>query len=248
MRCKNCGFENEKDIKFCENCGIGLTKNAEITENNEVKKGNNTALILILIILFTFVFIAVMTFVVYKVVFSEVKNDSRVKKYSNSSEVNNNTSSNTRSSNNTSSSNSVSGTVENETQVVGTTDFGYVSVPKNWYRFYDVESSGTFQYSYANAWIVTLYAVPTSQLDAYTYASNVKTNLSNENVTNLTGAKVKVAGYDAYQVYGYYSNENIWLVCWFFEGEDGKTHYIAVEGPDKTSEFFNIPDTFTLTR
>ena len=255
MRCKNCGFENESETKFCTNCGQSLGKIEPVnTATNQPKKGSNTALIAIFIIFGILIFIAITIFVVYKVVFSEVKNNSGVKKYNQSSESvqsdnsNNTASSNTNNSSNTASSNSVSGKVDNENQVIGTDEFGYVTIPKNWNRFYDVESSGTYQYSYGNSWIVTLYAVPTTQIDSYNYANNVKAHLEEENVSDITGAKVKVGNYDAYQVYGHYDDENIWLVCWFFEAEDGSTHYIAVEGPDKTSDFFNIPNTFKLKR
>ena len=38
------------------------------------------------------------------------------------------------------------------------------------------------------------------------------------------------------------------LVIWIFEAEDGKTHYVSVEGPDENSEKFKIPETFTLKK
>ena len=131
---------------------------------------------------------------------------------------------------------------------VGSDEFGYITIPENWANFVDVDGNSTLQYSYANVYIATLYAVPTTQISAYNYASNIMTKLQSEGVQNVQGATVSVGKYSAYQVYGYYSNENIWLVCWFFEAEDGKTHYISIEGPDNTSEHFNIPNTFSLTK
>ena len=131
---------------------------------------------------------------------------------------------------------------------VGSDEFGYITIPENWANFVDVDGNSTLQYSYANVYIATLYAVPTTQISAYNYASNIMTKLQSEGVQNVQGATVSVGKYSAYQVYGYYANENIWLVCWFFEAEDGKTHYISIEGPDNTSEHFNIPNTFSLTK
>lgn len=131
---------------------------------------------------------------------------------------------------------------------VGSDEFGYITIPKNWVKFIDVDGNSTLQYSYANIYIATLYAVPTTQISAYNYASNIMTELQSEGVQNVQGATVSVDKYSAYQVYGYYSSENIWLVCWLFEAEDGKTHYISIEGPDNTSEYFNILNTFSLTK
>lgn len=131
---------------------------------------------------------------------------------------------------------------------VGSDEFGYITIPENWTNFIDADGNSTLQYSYANIYIATLYAVPTTQIDSYTYASNIMNKLNNDGVQNVQGATVNVGKYTAYQVYGYYSNENVWLVCWFFEAEDGKTHYISVEGPDRNSEYFNIPNSFSLNQ
>lgn len=138
--------------------------------------------------------------------------------------------------------------IVHEGKRVGSNEFGYITIPENWVKFVDVDENDTLQYSYANIYIATLYAVPTTQIDAYNYASNIMTNLKSEGAENVQGSTVNVGKYSAYQVYGYYSSENIWLVCWFFETEDGKTHYISVEGPDRNSEYFNIPDSFSLNK
>lgn len=134
-----------------------------------------------------------------------------------------------------------------EGKVVGSDEYGYITIPENWAKFVDVDGNDTLQYSYANVYIATLYAVDTTVVDAETYASNVMTNIKNDGATQVKGAEINVAGYDGYQVYGYYEDINVWLVMWFFETEDGKTRYIAIEGPDPESEYFNIPNTFSVT-
>lgn len=136
--------------------------------------------------------------------------------------------------------------IPQEGKRVGNDEFGYITVPENWAKFMDIDGNSTLQYSYANVYIATLYAIPTTQVSAYTYAVNIMNKLKSDGVQNVQGATVNVGKYTAYQVYGYYSNENIWLVCWFFEAEDGKTHYISIEGPDSSSEYFNIPNSFSL--
>lgn len=164
----------------------------------------------------------------------------------------NTTSTNTTSTNttstNTTSTNTISTNTSSNSQRVGTDEFGYVTVPNNWYRFIDPDATSTFQYSYANVYIVTLYARDKAGMTAKDTATNSMYNMKQEGAENVTGATVSLGKYTAYQVYGHYRSENIWLVSWHFEAEDGKIHYISMEGPDASSEFFKIPETFSLKK
>ena len=64
----------------------------------------------------------------------------------------------------------------------------------------------------------------------------------------VTGAKVKLGGYDAIQCYGTYSDGMI-LVCWFFKGDDGQMRKITVEFPSsKTKAFHLVEDGYKLDR
>ena len=159
------------------------------------------------------------------------------------------TKTNTTSTNtNTINTNTTNTNTSSKSQRVGDDKFGYVTVPTNWYRFVDPNATSTLQYSYANVYIVTLYARDKSELSARDYATSTMYKMKQEGAENVTGATVSLGKYTAYQVYGYYKNENLWLVCWHFEAEDNKTHYISMEGPDPASEHFKIPETFSLKK
>lgn len=139
-----------------------------------------------------------------------------------------------------------------EDTIIGNDDFGYLKLPGKWYKFQDVDGKSALQYSLDSVWIVSLESYE-SKYDDETAENLAKASLYNlinneVGVENATGATVKLAGYDAYQVYGLYTSDNIWLVEWFFEPGDGKIHYISVEGPDYNSDYFNIPETFSLTK
>lgn len=129
---------------------------------------------------------------------------------------------------------------------VGSKEYGFVSVPKDWGTFYDVGGTEALQYSYGNEWIVTIFSVDASQADALTYASAVYSSFDEENVEDVDVCTVAVNDYTAYQVAAYYPDEKTHLICWFIDGkENDKTYYIAVEGPDPTSDYFyNIVLTF----
>ena len=130
-------------------------------------------------------------------------------------------------------------------QKVGDKDNGYVLIPSNWTRFIDPDATQTLQYSYANLYILTMMNTDTTKLSAYQYASNYAKSIQSEGITPTT-AMANMGNYTAYQVYARYTSDNTWLVAWFFETPNGKTHCISVEGPDASNEAFKIPDTFTL--
>lgn len=165
----------------------------------------------------------------------------------NTSTTNNANTSNITNTTNSTNTASTSSSSQN-TQRVGSDEFGYISVPSNWTKFIDPDAPNTIQYSYANVYIATLYAADTTQVSAENYAQSTASLMQQDGVTGVTGATVKIGKYTAYQVYGHYDADNTWLVCWHFEAEDGKTHYIAIEGPDASSDYFKIPETFSLNK
>ena len=132
-----------------------------------------------------------------------------------------------------------------EEQRVGNSAYGYITIPGDWVAYQDTNSNNSLQYT-DGSYIVTLKAVESSQSSALSYATAVKRNFEGDGV-DTTGATVSLGKYKAYQVYGYYTSVSKWHVCWIFEAEDGKTHFISVEGPEKTSAF-KIPETFSIIR
>lgn len=132
-----------------------------------------------------------------------------------------------------------------EEQRVGSSSYGYITIPGDWVAYQDTNSNSSLQYT-DGSYIITLKAVESSQSSALSYATAVKRNFEGDGV-DTTGATVSLGKYKAYQVYGYYTSVQKWHVCWIFEAEDGKTHFISVEGPEKT-EAFKIPETFSIIR
>ena len=147
-------------------------------------------------------------------------------------------------------------TTNNDTKVVGDDNYGYISIPSNWNKFYDVDGNNSLQYSYANVYIVSLNVLEGTS-SAKDYASNYMYNKQNSSdVTGVTGATVKIGKnkeYTAYQVYMYYPSDSTYLVTYWFEAEDGKIHYIALEGPQelngvKITDYLYIPESFSLKK
>ncbi len=120
-----------------------------------------------------------------------------------------------------------------DTKPMGNDNCGYIDVPSDWVIFYEMGGiQGADDYyqmcSADGKTIITMCVYST--VDAYTAACNVYESLSAEGgTTDLVSATATIGGYDAYQVYGEYSD--LYLVTYFFEAEDGLTHYVAVEFP-----------------
>lgn len=265
MFCSKCGnpIDENSDIKFCSKCGNDLSNIANkdieeiknddnmisdngekipdnvISENlvsDEVKKKRKRNLWIAIVLT-----CGIWTIICWSIIIFMVKNYS----VNLLDDTNNSKNSTTNIEDSTSHKSDVALSKEEsakkfkeEGKRVGSEDFGYISVPKNWYKFYDVDGNNTLQYSYANVWIATLYAIDADIADSLSYASSVYASLEEDGVEELKVATVPVNDYTTYQVSCYYPNENIWLGCWFIDGEDGKTHYIAVEGPDVSSNYF----------
>lgn len=139
-----------------------------------------------------------------------------------------------------------------KTITVGDSYYGYVDIPSDWSRFYDVDGNSALQYSYADVFILSMDVVNNSSIDAKTAATNFYNSVSeSSDITGLTAATVKVGKYEAYQVYMFYPSENLFLVTYWFMADDGAVHYLALEGPEevsgkKISDFLSIPESFRL--
>lgn len=126
----------------------------------------------------------------------------------------------------------------------GAENYGFIDIPSDWVTFTEegMEDEGMVQYSDVNGEsVITLQYY--DDVDAETAATNVYVTLE-ESAENLTAAMVELDGYEAYQVYGYMPDTNEILVCWFFDGDDGLMHYLAIEGTDM--ELFDLSETYSV--
>ncbi len=153
--------------------------------------------------------------------------------------------------------NTTSNTTKDGT-VVGNKKYGYLTVPNNWIKFYDVDGTTALQYSYAGVYIVTMdYIREDATLTAKEYAKKFLAQKKNDpSVSNVAGNTVKIGKnkeYTAYQVYMYFVSDGTYLVTYWFETEDGVIRYLALEGPTelsgtKITDYLYIPESFSLNK
>lgn len=250
MFCTKCGNPIDPNARFCNNCGEKIEK----TESNTVVSNNNvnnnrkdkklkTGLIIFvsvagLIIILGMVFLGIFIYKkinnakINKEIAKEVQDVTTELLNNVHDEINKDT--------------DINNNTTKELNKIGNSEFGYLKVEDNWYKYNDVDNPSVLEYALDGNWIISMYARPSSTIDAKTYADSCYTRMKQDGAVGVTGATVKVGIYTAYQVYGYYTSLNKWLVTWCFEPGDKKTHYIGIEGPDRYSDNFKIPDTFTL--
>lgn len=134
-----------------------------------------------------------------------------------------------------------------DTQIIGSDEYGYVKVPKNWFRFKDLKGGNDVQYSDGSTYnIVTLNIFRPSQLgiseteyvsiDPIYVANSVLSSQKNTSAfRKVWGAKSKIGEYDAYVVNSI-TTSGKYFVTWVFRANDGKIHYASLEGNEATIE------------
>ena len=134
-----------------------------------------------------------------------------------------------------------------DTQIIGSDEYGYVKVPKNWFRFKDLKGGNDIQYSDGSTYnIVTLNIFRPSQLgiseteyasiDSIYAANSVLSGQKNTSAfRKVWGAKSKIGEYDAYVVNSI-TTSGKYFVTWVFRANDGKIHYASLEGNEATIE------------
>ena len=128
-----------------------------------------------------------------------------------------------------------------ETQVVGSDDYGYVKIPKSWVHFKEIEGGDDIQYcDGTDVNIVTLNtfkpeqfgiseseyaALETVQISTSIYESKQKS----QDFSKVWGSKSTIGGYEAYVVNCIAKNGK-YLIIWVFKADDGKFRYVSLEG------------------
>lgn len=137
---------------------------------------------------------------------------------------------------------------DESTQQIGNDEVGYVNVPSNWVKFQDLSGGGSYQYSAPDAYtIVTMfgYSKETLGMDAINDEAAKKAASSyvygmkqSGQYGEVTGAKAKIAGYEAYQVYAKAKSDGKLICAWVFVTEEkNKVYLISLEGKQADKVF-----------
>lgn len=136
-----------------------------------------------------------------------------------------------------------------DTRTVGSSIYGYVTIPGDWLKFQNETQSGSLQYSDKDGiYVLTMDIVKTGEISVNDYVAVLTKSLQSNGVSNIQSATEKLGDYESIKITGFNAKKNVWIALWCFDAQDNKVHWIGVEGPDQASEYFNIPSTFKLTK
>lgn len=141
-------------------------------------------------------------------------------------------------------------TYTGELKWVGDEDHGYLQVPADYTIFHDVDDQiGLVQYCKGPYNIVTLHrftGAPVEEATQNFYASME----AEDNCDKLEVAKVQVGGYDANQIYAYYSDTAQYLVVWLIADpeDDQACYYLAMEFTQDNADLVGCSASFTPHR
>lgn len=134
---------------------------------------------------------------------------------------------------------------------VGSDEYGYVEVPESWSTILDSDEGlqyGSSKTDVSKGYYISMLVRPTSEIDAESWAEGMKMVFEEEDVSDIEVATKKIGKNTAHVVSGYYKEYSRWLATYTMDTEDGKTHYVSIEGPDRANAAFKIPETFRLTK
>lgn len=134
-----------------------------------------------------------------------------------------------------------------ETMEVGDDTVGYCQVPANFCSF--IEAGGTMfpnAVQYAYGYIVVGMQAGDAGLTAadFNYALN---EIAKENPdvdsSSIISTKESINGIAGYKRIVYYPADDMYLITFTFDGEDGILHYISVEYPASETEYSDLFET-----
>ena len=142
-------------------------------------------------------------------------------------------------------SSSSTGIKAEDTKVIGSDEYGYIKVPKDWVNFKDINGGNDIQSSDTSSYnVVTLNIFRPSQLgiseaeyasiDPKQVANSVYSRQeSSQMFEKISGSKSKIGGYDAY-VINTLTKTGKYFITYIFKADDGIIHYTSIEGDKDT--------------
>ena len=130
-------------------------------------------------------------------------------------------------------SSSSTGIKAEDTKVIGSDEYGYVKVPKDWVNFKDINGGNDIQSSDTSAYnVVTLNIFRPSQLgiSEAEYASIDPKQVANSVYSRQQSSQMfeKISGTNTL------TNTGKYFITYIFKADDGKIHYTSIEGDKDT--------------
>ena len=130
---------------------------------------------------------------------------------------------------------------------VGEEKYGYIDIDSTWNIYIDINNKDMIQYKGQDGFL-TLYYIDNPNFNTREYMSSIYSYLINDGLINLNVDEVKVSGYNAYQISGYYEPDKMYVVIWCFLDENNIMHYIEINSLNYNSEVFSKIESYSITK
>lgn len=124
---------------------------------------------------------------------------------------------------------------------------GYIRVPNTWKKVENGAQDGSIVYTdnlENGLWYVVSGFADSGKTSPHEWANSTYTSLVSQGVMEAGIDREVVNNYETYKVVCFKPNVGRYLASWYFNTSDGRTHYIAVEGPDAINDFYNMIYTY----
>jgi len=139
--------------------------------------------------------------------------------------------------------------VKDNRELYGNNLHGYIELSPLWVQ---VESEDpddlSLYFKSKDGYLLTMSAFNSNETKAVDLSSTLYKSINNKDYAGVESTNEMINGYVAYKVYGYNLKVNKWLYTWTFEDYNGITHFISIEGSEKSSTHFLIPSTYLNRR
>lgn len=145
-----------------------------------------------------------------------------------------------------------------KTKTIGSNNVGYVDVPEDWKEYNGKTEivDEVVQYALDSTYVVILSAFDVGYTaDQYSniYVDKQKADTT---ITNLNKESVKIGKgkiYNTYRVSMFNTSTNKYIYTYWFDAEDGKVHFVSIEGPEKyndvlLTDFVFVPESFRMEK
>ena len=128
---------------------------------------------------------------------------------------------------------------------VGEEKYGYIDINSEWLPYLNYKDMVQYE---GDDGFLSLYYIENPGFNAREYMNSIQTYLLSDGVEDIEISEVKVDGYDAYQLYGYYPYDKMYMTIWCFLDNNNIMHYIEIDTFEYDSEAFSKIESYSVTK
>lgn len=128
---------------------------------------------------------------------------------------------------------------------VGNDYVGYIEVPI-YFNKASTKLENKIEYKNSDGWNISLYVIEDAYITVKNYVFDIEKKYSNNKYEYIRTEEYFKEETYIVKVIGYNEKSELWIYNWIFKEKNGDLHHIRIEGPDLSSNNFNLIETYNL--